>query len=80
MGTNKITLCQKRNDCIGCGTCTLLASDRWRMNDQDGKADLVGGEQKGDEFVVAEIEENEYEANKQAAEACPMGVIRLKDR
>ncbi|MFZ3031792.1 MAG: ferredoxin [Candidatus Moraniibacteriota bacterium] len=78
MGTRKITLCHKRNDCIGCGSCVLMAPDRWQMNDQDGKADLIGGQWKGEEFVVAKIEEEEYAKNKQAADACPMGVIRLE--
>ncbi|MFZ2187381.1 MAG: ferredoxin [Candidatus Moraniibacteriota bacterium] len=77
MGTQKITLCHKRNDCIGCGSCALLAPDRWQMNEQDGKADLRGGEWKGGEFVVAKIEGEERAANKQAADACPVGIIRL---
>jgi ferredoxin len=77
MGTKKITMCHKRNDCIGCGSCVLLAPDRWQMNAEDGKADLKGGEWKGDEFVVAKIEEEEYAVNKDAADACPMDIIRL---
>lgn len=78
MGTNKITLSQKRNDCIGCGSCTLLAPDRWKMNDEDGKADLIGGERKGEDYVVAKIEEAECEINEQAAASCPMGIIRVE--
>ena len=80
MGTHKITLCHKRNDCIGCGSCSLLAPGRFLMNEADGKADLIGGEWKGEEFMVAKIEESECEAVKQAADACPMGIIRLEKR
>ncbi len=77
MGTRKITVCHKRNDCIGCGSCVLVAPDRWQMNGEDGKADLKDGEWKGDEFVVAKIHEEEYTKNREAADACPVGIIRV---
>jgi ferredoxin len=77
MGTKKITLCHKRNDCIGCGSCAMLSPDRFSMNIQDGKADMKDGQWHGDEFVVAKIDEDEYDLNKQAAAACPVGIIRL---
>ncbi len=77
MGTKKITLCHKRNDCIGCGTCEMFAPDRFQMNTKDGLSDLVGGTWKGEEFMVAQIEEAEYEAVKRAADACPVKVIRV---
>lgn len=80
MGTKKITLCHKRDDCIGCGSCVLLAPDRWQMNENDGKADLQGGEWKGNEFVVSKIDEAEYSANRKAADACPIRIIRLDER
>lgn len=77
MGTKKITVCHKRNDCIGCGSCVLIAPKRWQMNVEDGKSDLIDGKWHGDEFVVAKIDEDEYTKNKQAADACPMNIIRL---
>lgn len=77
MGTKKITLCHKRNDCIGCGSCAMIAPGQFTMNAADGKADLKGAEWHGDEFMVTKIEEDEYEQNKQAADACPVGIIRL---
>ncbi|HLC95020.1 MAG TPA: ferredoxin [Patescibacteria group bacterium] len=77
MGTKKISLCHKRDDCIGCGMCAMIAPRHWQMNTEDGKVDLVGGEWKGNEFVVAKIDEDESALNKQAADACPTGVIRL---
>ncbi|NCQ06193.1 MAG: ferredoxin [Candidatus Moranbacteria bacterium] len=77
MGTKKITICHKRNDCIGCGSCALVAPERWQMNDEDGKADLKDGEWKGDEFVVAKVNEEEYKKNKEASDACPVGIIRV---
>ncbi len=77
MGTKKITICHKRDDCIGCGSCALIAPERWTMNNEDGKADLRGGEWKGDEFVVVKANEEEYEKNKEASEACPVSIIRI---
>jgi len=77
MGTKKITICHKRNDCIGCGSCALVAPERWQMNDEDGKADLKDREWKGDEFVVAKVNEEEYKKNKEASDACPVGIIRV---
>jgi ferredoxin len=50
------------------------------MNDDDGKSDLKDGHWKGDQFVVSQIEEEDLEDNKKAAEACPMGIIRIDDK
>jgi ferredoxin len=47
------------------------------MNEEDGKSDLVGGELKGNGIVVAKIDEDDYEDNKNAAEACPVNIIKL---
>gem|GEM_PF-3408039 len=55
----------------------MLSPDRFSMNIQDGKADMKDGQWHGDEFVVAKIDEDEYDLNKQAAAACPVGIIRL---
>lgn len=77
MGTKKMTLCHKRNDCIGCGSCAMIAPGRFTMNAADGKADMKDSEWHGDEFMVAKIDEDEYELNKQAADVCPVGIIRL---
>lgn len=77
MGIKKITICHKRNDCIGCGSCAFLARGTWEMNDTDGKADLNGGEWRG-KFVVAEIDLTALEENLQASSACPVGIIRIE--
>jgi len=47
------------------------------MNDEDGKSDLIGGELKKNDVVVATIDEADYEANKLAAEACPVHIIKI---
>ncbi len=76
MGLTKLTVCHKRGDCIGCGSCALLAPRQWSMNSDDGKADLVSAVAKG-EFMVAQVDPIDAEANKAAAAACPMRIIRI---
>jgi ferredoxin len=77
MGVKHIKICHKRNDCIGCGSCALLAPKSWKMNPDDGKSDLVNAKWKGEEFMVSTIDESEYDDNKKAADACPVNIIRL---
>jgi ferredoxin len=76
MGTKKITVSHKRDDCIGCGACTSFARENWSMSDEDGKANLKDAVKKGD-MMVAEIDETELEANQQAADACPVQIIKV---
>lgn len=77
MGVKKITVCHKRNDCIGCGSCVLYAPEQWSMNTKDGKSELKDAKWKGSQFMVATIDEHDFENNKKAAEACPVGIIRV---
>jgi ferredoxin len=49
------------------------------MNKEDGLADLIGGERKG-EFVVAEVELDELEENMMAAKACPVKIIKIDEK
>ncbi|MCK4635952.1 MAG: ferredoxin [Candidatus Moranbacteria bacterium] len=76
MGINKISVSQKRDDCIGCGACTSFAPNNWSMNGQDGKADLKDAVKKGDMMVV-QVDEDQVEENKQAADACPVQIIKV---
>jgi len=76
MAANKFIISQQRKKCIGCGSCAMYSPECWKINDQDGKADLVGGIQKG-MAIVAEVEMERLEENKKAAEACPMQIIKL---
>ncbi len=55
----------------------MLAPKNWKMNEEDGKSDLQNGKMKGNKMVVAQIDEADYEANKDAAEACPVQCIKL---
>ncbi len=77
MGIRKIIISHKRGDCIGCGSCASICPKNWKMNDEDGKSDLIGGELKKNGIVTVEITEADAEANREAADACPVHIIKL---
>lgn len=76
MGTNKFTVSQQRKKCIGCGYCVAASPNCWKISDEDGKADLIGGVQKG-ELTVAELGLELLEENKKVAAGCPMQIIKV---
>lgn len=66
-----------RANCIGAASCVAAHSKRWQMA-QDGKADLVGHEKKeNNDLQELIISETELELMKEAAKACPVGVIKI---
>ena len=79
MGVKKITISHKRRDCIGCGICALLAPQNWSMDDQDGLATLKDAKWKGQNFMVAGVDEDLIEENKIAAANCPVAIIRIEE-
>jgi ferredoxin len=76
MAANKFIISQQRKNCIGCGSCSIYSPKCWKINNQDGKADLIGGVQKGS-VIVAEIGMEYLEENKKVAKICPMQIIKL---
>jgi ferredoxin len=68
-----------RRKCIGCNACVEVAPDHWIMAGEDGKSYLRKSEKKG-EYYLKKITELEYEENRKAAEACPVKIIKLKNR
>lgn len=61
--------------CIGAGMCEVAYSERWTV--KEGKAELKGA--KGNDLRTLEIQEDELEKMKKAAEACPVNVIHIYD-
>lgn len=57
-----------RENCIGCGACVAVNDDNWEMDD-DGKSNCKN----------INIDEKNLEREKEAAEACPVNVIHIKD-
>lgn len=67
-----------RQECIGCNSCVEYAKNYWKMNDEDGKSDLLGAEEKNGVFIK-NIEDFEIEDNEMAALGCPMKIIHIVD-
>jgi len=72
-----VIITQQRDKCIGCNYCVELAYQRWRMSKKDGKATLLGGENKKG-FYTVRVEDEELESNERAAHACPVNIIKVK--
>jgi ferredoxin len=67
----------QREKCIGCNYCVEIAYDRWRMSKKDGKSTLIGSEnRKG--FYTVKVGDEEYDENIDAAAACPVKIIKVK--
>ena len=75
----KYLLEHDRPDCIACAACAAVSPKRWEMN-EDGKSDIKEGKHREDGWQELEIEENDFEEDKAAAEACPVNVIHLKNK
>lgn len=62
-----------RDNCIGCSACAMICSNFWSMGD-DGKANLKDAENN-----ELEIDEADFDCNKEAADSCPVNVIHIED-
>ncbi len=67
-----------REGCIGAAACVAVQPDQWNIVD-DGKADLKDSKKDGKNFIK-EIDEAELDKYKEAAESCPVNVIRILDK
>jgi ferredoxin len=77
MWLKKITVSHKREECIGCGSCVLLNPNNRTMDEDDGKATLRWSCQKWKQFMTGSVDEDDLEYTKQAADACPVNIIRI---
>ena len=76
---NNYILQHDRPNCIGCAACEAVAPDFWEMN-VDGKSDIKQGKNKETGWQEMEIDEVNYESNKEAANSCPVNVIHLVNK
>ena len=78
----KYTLTHDRPVCIGCAACEAIAPEYWSMN-EDGKSDLKHAKKTMEADIVKEetidIDDKDFQSNKDAAEACPVNCIHLFD-
>ena len=73
----KIKLIQYREKCIGCNVCFEASPNNWKINEEDGKADLIGGKETKKGVFVKDISPAELEENKIAEDNCPVGIIHI---
>ncbi|OIO40223.1 hypothetical protein AUJ10_03520 [Candidatus Pacearchaeota archaeon CG1_02_31_27] len=64
---SKYKILQKRERCIGCGACVSICPNNWFM-DKDRKS----------KPKKTEVDERELQCNKNAANACPVGIIKIE--
>ncbi|QLG60721.1 ferredoxin [Halorarum salinum] len=67
-----------RDTCVGMFQC-VAEWDAFERNVDDGKADLRGGEEIGEDVFSLEVPEGEELDAKFAARTCPVDAIRLYD-
>jgi len=72
----KIKITYKRAECIGSGACAAADPKNFIMA-EDAKADLTNSNNIGDDVWEVEMEENT--AVIEAAKACPVLVIKIKN-
>lgn len=73
-----VIITHQRKKCIGCNYCVELAFDQWRMSKKDGKATLIGSEDKKGFHTLRTLDHEMYDNNVRAAEACPVNIIKVK--
>ena len=62
----------KKDTCIGCGACTVIADNIFQIGD-DGLAEVI--ENNGD--MIMEVSEEEKENVIDASESCPTSAIEV---
>lgn len=67
-----------RSECIGAGVCAAVNAVNFVMNAMDGKADLINSKQVGDKWIL-EVD-GDISALKEAAEGCPVRIIKIFDQ
>ena len=75
----KFKIEHNRPDYIGCAACAAISPEYWEMH-EDGKSDIKDSIKRADGWEERDIEEKELIANKDAADACPVNVIHIKNK
>ena len=63
--------------CIGCGACSVIAPNKWEMDDE-GKSVLLNAEKKDGKYEKV-VDESEFGEYQESAEACPVEAIHIKN-
>lgn len=66
----------KKDTCIGCGACTVIADQVFQIGD-DGLAEVINPIENELEKKIGEIAEAEQENVIDASESCPTSAIEV---
>lgn len=73
-----IVITLQRKKCIGCNYCVELAPEQYRISKKDGKSVLLQSVDKKGFHTLKSPDENIYDANVRAKDACPVNIISVK--
>jgi len=65
---------QEHLKCIGCGSCVAVCS-KFFILEEDGLASIKGAKKVGENL---ELEVEEVDCAEEAAEICPVQIIKIK--
>ena len=72
-----IRITHHRIKCIGCNYCVEAAPYRWVMDEIDGKSTLLEAKEKKGIYITISSDD-EYEANLEAVNICPVNIIKVE--
>ncbi|GGZ88895.1 ferredoxin [Algibacter mikhailovii] len=73
-----VVITLQRKKCIGCNYCVELAPDQFQMSKKDGKSVLLHANDKKGFFTLKSNDELIFEPSDNAAKACPVKIISVK--
>jgi ferredoxin len=75
-----VVITLQRNKCIGCNYCVELAPQQFQMSKKDGKSVLLKSIDKKGFFTLKSNDDLFFDACNNAAKACPVHIISVKQR
>ncbi|TSC96870.1 MAG: ferredoxin [Parcubacteria group bacterium Athens1014_26] len=69
-----VKIIHERSKCVGCGACESVCPEMFEMT-EDGKATLKNSKKNGEVF---ELKTKETDCLKNAADVCPVKIIRIE--
>ncbi len=74
-----VVITLQRKKCIGCNYCVELAPEQFQMSKKDGKSVLLHTKEKKGFFTLKSPDELIFESCQNAAKACPVNIISVKN-
>ncbi|WP_299363886.1 ferredoxin [Winogradskyella sp.] len=74
-----IVVTLQRQKCIGCNYCVELAPNQFQMSKKDGKSVLLHSIERKGFFTLKSKSYDILEPCENAAKACPVKIITVKD-